>query len=69
MSCYLSISTATMAPVPAASHQTGWAGSSGSPGNIEVWLTGTASPLARQQLKERGITVIENVDTRLSFMD
>ena len=42
---------------------------SGSPGKIEMWLTGTASPLARQQLKERGIATIENVDTRLFFVD
>ena len=42
---------------------------SGSNGNIEMWVTGTASPLARQQLKERGIVVVENVDTRLHFMD
>ncbi len=31
--------------------------------------TGTVSPLARQQLAQRRIKVVENVDQRLTFMD
>jgi hypothetical protein len=32
----------------------------------ELWLTGTASPLARRELEARGITVVENAFARLS---
>ena len=38
-------------------------------GVIELWVAGTVSPLARQQLAIRGFTVVENVDRRVGFMD
>jgi len=41
----------------------------GSAGNMTIWLTGTASPLALQKFKARGITVVQNVDTRIHMMD
>ncbi len=41
----------------------------GSKATFELWVTGTVSPLARQQLAQRGIKVVENVDQRLTFMD
>ena len=36
---------------------------------LELWVTGTLSPLARKQLKGPGIKVAENVDERINFMD
>jgi hypothetical protein len=38
-------------------------------GAFEFWVTGTLSPLARQQLTARGVTVVENVDARIDFVD
>ncbi len=38
-------------------------------GKFELWVTGTVSPLARQQLKLRGIKVVENVDERIEILD
>ena len=38
-------------------------------GAIELWVAGTVSPIARQQLAIRGFTVVENVDRRVGFMD
>ncbi|MCZ6874762.1 MAG: hypothetical protein O7G88_14730, partial [bacterium] len=35
----------------------------------ELWVTGTLSAMARQQLSKLGITAAENVDARLTFMD
>jgi len=35
----------------------------------ELWVTGALSPLARQQLEDRGITVMENVYRRVPMMD
>jgi hypothetical protein len=35
----------------------------------DLWVTGTLSPVARQQLRKLGITATENVDARLAFMD
>jgi hypothetical protein len=32
-------------------------------------VTGTVSPLARQQLQAQGITVVERVDRRIGMMD
>jgi hypothetical protein len=32
----------------------------------ELWLTGTASPLALREIEARGITVVENAFARLS---
>jgi hypothetical protein len=32
-------------------------------------VTGTLSPLARQQLELRGLKVVENVDKRIEIMD
>jgi hypothetical protein len=40
----------------------------GSKGNIDIWVTGTVSPLARQQLASRGFTVTENVDDQIGFL-
>ncbi len=37
--------------------------------NIEFWMTGTISSLARHQFKERGIEVKEHVGTMIPFMD
>ena len=39
----------------------------GSP--IELWVTGTLSALAREQMKNRGIVVRENIATRIAFID
>ena len=36
---------------------------------IELWVTGTLSPLAREQMKNREIVVRENIDTRITFID
>jgi hypothetical protein len=38
-------------------------------GPYELWVTGTLSAMARQQLSKLGITATENVDERLTFMD
>lgn len=38
-------------------------------GQFDVWLTGTVSPLARQQLTERGMTVTEEVYKRVEVVD
>ena len=38
-------------------------------GKPELWVTGTVSPLARQQLGLLGIEVVENVDERFAFID
>jgi hypothetical protein len=36
---------------------------------FDVWLTGTVSPLARQQLTERGMSVTEEVYKRVEIVD
>jgi hypothetical protein len=38
-------------------------------GQFDVWLTGTVSPLARQQLTERGMSVTEEVYKRVEIVD
>ena len=38
-------------------------------GKIEAWMTGTSSPLARRQLGERGIVVVDRVGQRLEIVD
>ena len=38
-------------------------------GQFDVWLTGTVSPLARQQLTKRGMTVTEEVYKRVEIVD
>ena len=38
-------------------------------GLFELWVTGTLSPVARQQLTQRGVKVIENVDGRIDFVN
>ncbi len=38
-------------------------------GQFDVWLTGTVSPLARQQLTKRGMTVTEEVYKRVETVD
>ncbi len=42
---------------------------SGLRGQLELWITGTLSPMAKQQLKQLDIQVAENVDHRIGFMD
>ena len=36
---------------------------------FELWVTGTLSPLAREELKRLGLLVIENVVQKIEFMD
>jgi hypothetical protein len=38
-------------------------------GAFELWVTGTLSPLARQQFTARGVKVVEHVDARIDFVD
>jgi len=38
-------------------------------GTTEAWVLGVATPLARQRLGERGITVVENVNRRIEVLD
>lgn len=38
-------------------------------GKFDLWLTGTASSLAKQRLGERGMTVTEEVGTRVEIID
>jgi hypothetical protein len=38
-------------------------------GKFDLWVTGTVSPLARQQLEQLGFEVAENVDQRIEIMD
>ncbi len=39
------------------------------PAKMELWVTGTVSPLFRQQAKAQGITVVDKVDRRIALMD
>jgi hypothetical protein len=39
------------------------------PGKVEAWLTGTASPLAKRRLAERGIVVVDRVGQRFELVD
>ena len=36
---------------------------------LDLWLTGTASPLAKQRLGERGMTVMAEVGKRVEGSD
>jgi hypothetical protein len=38
-------------------------------GTFDLWVAGTVSALAREQLAARGVTVTENVDESIGFMD
>jgi hypothetical protein len=38
-------------------------------GKVDLWLTGTVSPRARQELGSRGFTVTENVQNRIEILD
>jgi hypothetical protein len=38
-------------------------------GKFDVWLTGSASPLAKQRLGERGMAVVEEVGKRVEIID
>jgi len=38
-------------------------------GTFDVWVTGTLSPRARQEIGERGYTILERVDTRVEILD
>jgi hypothetical protein len=38
-------------------------------GRVELWTTGTVSPLARERLAERGVWVIDHIDTRMQILD
>ncbi len=42
---------------------------SGGPGRFNVWVTGTPSPRARQELEQRGYSVEERVNTRIEILD
>ena len=46
--------------------------SSGKPwptGGVDLWVTGTASPLAKKNLEELGIKVTERVDQKIEFAE
>ncbi len=36
---------------------------------FEMWVTGTLTPMAKQQLGKLGVNVVENVNTRIEFVD
>jgi len=38
-------------------------------GRFEVWVTGTLSPTARQQLASRGFSIVENAGSRFEIVD
>ena len=38
-------------------------------GKFDLWMTGTASPMARQRLAERGMTVVEDIGKRVEIVD
>jgi hypothetical protein len=38
-------------------------------GRLEFWTTGSVSPKAREKLAERGMWVIDHIDTRMHFLD
>ncbi len=38
-------------------------------GKYEIWVTGDVTPLARQQLRARGMEIVENIDARFRFID
>ncbi len=44
-------------------------GAPGFNGRFDLWLTGMASPLAKQRLAERGMTVVEEVYKRVEIID
>lgn len=37
-------------------------------GKQELWITGTATPLAKQELWKLGVGVVENIGTRIELM-
>ena len=38
-------------------------------GRFELWLTGTASPVAPKELEQRGFTVTDRAGTRVEVLD
>jgi hypothetical protein len=38
-------------------------------GKLELWITGTATPLAKQELEKLGVGVVENIGPRIDFMN
>jgi hypothetical protein len=38
-------------------------------GKLELWVTGTRSDRARQQLSARGVKFVEDIDQRFEFFD
>ena len=38
-------------------------------GGIDLWVTGTLSPIARDRLTDLGYRVTENVDDKIGFLD
>ena len=38
-------------------------------GSYEIWITGTASPRAKQELRARGFTVVEEAGSRFDIFD
>jgi hypothetical protein len=37
-------------------------------GKVELWVTGTATPLAKKEAAKLGVDVVENVDQKIEFM-
>ena len=44
-------------------------GAAGHSGNIDLWITGTFSTLAHRQMAARGVTITENVDEKIGFLN
>jgi hypothetical protein len=38
-------------------------------GNFELWVTGSLSPTAKQQMEARGFTVVEQAGGRFEIVD
>ena len=38
-------------------------------GNSEIWVTGTASPAAKQELQALSLTVVEQAGSRFEMID
>jgi hypothetical protein len=38
-------------------------------GNFEIWITGSASPTAKQEFQARGFTVVEQAGSRFDIVD
>jgi len=38
-------------------------------GTFDLWVTGTISPGARQELEQRGYRIVERIHTRVEILD